>query len=235
MESLESADDLAALHAALWVELERCVADKAHGWRVATLATRAGDSVDARSVVLREVDAAQQQLIFYTDARSPKAAQLRAQAEAHLVCWCPRLGWQLRAKVVAEVLTEGPGRLQPLGQAAPEPRRLRLPLPPAAGQLAQRFPSRPTARTAQSLRAGAAAGHRAGLAGSAQWRPTPRRLRCCRRTLAQPLIKAAASSAGACSGRHPYPLSDSACQTRHGTCRARSARPGSAAPRRPGW
>ncbi|MBB5204506.1 hypothetical protein HNQ51_001820 [Inhella inkyongensis] len=106
----ESFDDLAALHAALWVELERCVADKAHGWRVATLATlatRSGDSVDARSIVLREVDAAQQQLIFFTDARSPKAAQLRDTPRAQLVCWCPRLGWQLRAKVVAEVLTEG--------------------------------------------------------------------------------------------------------------------------------
>ncbi|MBH9578040.1 pyridoxamine 5'-phosphate oxidase family protein [Inhella proteolytica] len=117
-------DDLAALHAALWVELERCVEDKLHGWRTATLATLASEGVDARTVVLREVDYASQQLVFFTDARSPKVTQLRAAPEALLVAWCARLGWQLRLRVRAHVETEGLGvssrwarlRLKPAAQ-----------------------------------------------------------------------------------------------------------------------
>lgn len=103
----DSPEDLAALHAALWVELERCVADKLHGWRTATLASRCGEGVDARTVVLREVDVQQQELLVYTDARSPKAAQLASAPQAKLVCWCPSLGWQLRLDVLAELETEG--------------------------------------------------------------------------------------------------------------------------------
>lgn len=124
MEAWDADEDLAALHAALWVELERSVTDKLHGWRTPTLATRDGASVDARTVVLREVESGEQTLIVYTDARSPKVAQLRAQPEGQLVVWCARLGWQLRLRVHADIETEGLGvssrwarlRLKPAAQ-----------------------------------------------------------------------------------------------------------------------
>lgn len=62
---------------------------------------------DARTVVLREVDAAQEELVFFTDARSPKVAQLRHRPDAVLVLWSAELGWQLRLRVDCEVHTSG--------------------------------------------------------------------------------------------------------------------------------
>ena len=63
--------ELPAIEATVWRELVACPRHKAHGWRVGALATRDGDRADARSVVLREVDAESRSLIFFTDARSP--------------------------------------------------------------------------------------------------------------------------------------------------------------------
>jgi hypothetical protein len=62
---------------------------------------------DARTVVLRQVDAVAGQLTFYTDSRSPKVLQLQAQAQAMLVFWSARLGWQLRVRVACKVITAG--------------------------------------------------------------------------------------------------------------------------------
>ncbi|MFY9511523.1 MAG: pyridoxamine 5'-phosphate oxidase family protein, partial [Rubrivivax sp.] len=71
------------------------------------LATRDGDGVDARSVVLREVDTAARLLRLYTDARSAKLAQAAVQPQAMLVLWSEQLGWQLRLKVRLQADTEG--------------------------------------------------------------------------------------------------------------------------------
>lgn len=98
---------LPELQAQIWQELQSCVQDRGHGWRVATLATLNGLEPDARVVVLREIDAAARELVFYTDARSPKVAQIRARAQGLLLCWCPRLSWQLRLGVRLTVETDG--------------------------------------------------------------------------------------------------------------------------------
>ena len=98
---------LADIEAALWRELAQAVRDKQHAWRVAVLATVDGQSADARSVVLRDVDAATRTLLMYTDARSPKAAQLAAHPEGTLVLWSAALGWQLRLKVALTLETSG--------------------------------------------------------------------------------------------------------------------------------
>ena len=63
---------LGAVEAAIWHELGRCVADKSHGWRTPVLATVDGERADARTVVLREVDERQRQLLFYSDERAGK-------------------------------------------------------------------------------------------------------------------------------------------------------------------
>ena len=98
---------LADIEAELWRELAQAVRDKQHAWRVAVLATVDGQSADARSVVLRDVDAATRTLLMYTDARSPKAAQLAAHPEGTLVLWSAALGWQLRLKVALTLETSG--------------------------------------------------------------------------------------------------------------------------------
>jgi hypothetical protein len=100
--------ELAALRARLWDELAAAATDKSHAWRTPVLATSAGPAgADARVVVLREVDAAGRALIFFTDARSPKAAQIATHPHGVLVMWSAALGWQLRLTVRLDLETSG--------------------------------------------------------------------------------------------------------------------------------
>src|SRR5437868_501820 len=106
---LQQFDDI---EEALWGELEACVAPRPRGappheWRVAVLATLAEGQADARSIVLREVEARERRLIFYTDARSPKVRQIEAAPQGTLIFWSPTLAWQLRLQVQLAVQTSG--------------------------------------------------------------------------------------------------------------------------------
>ena len=104
-------DSLPVIEQALWQELERAVRDKQHPWRTPVLATVAGDGdaalADARTVVLRDVDAGQRSLVIYTDARSAKAVQIRRRARGILVMWSATLGWQLRCSVHLSLEEDG--------------------------------------------------------------------------------------------------------------------------------
>ena len=90
-----------------WRELGLAARDRDHGFRRMGLATVDGSAADLRTVLLREVQAEQRRLLFFTDARSPKVTQLRAHPAATLMVWCDRLGWQLRLRVRLEVETSG--------------------------------------------------------------------------------------------------------------------------------
>lgn len=104
----EPLDSLAHIEARVWEELARCTTQREHEWRVCTLATLdANGEADARSVVIREVDVERRELVFFTDARSPKVAQFAAQPKGTLVMWSADLGWQLRLKVGLSVETAG--------------------------------------------------------------------------------------------------------------------------------
>jgi hypothetical protein len=98
---------LEAIEAAVWAELAAAPRDKQHPWRLGVLATIDGDRADARSVVLRDADAAARSLIFYTDARSPKTRQFEAHPLGTLVLWSPALGWQLRLRVSLAMESSG--------------------------------------------------------------------------------------------------------------------------------
>jgi hypothetical protein len=100
-------ESLAEIEAAVWRELAAAAGDKAHPWRCAVLATRADEGADARTVVLREVDAARRELLIYTDARSPKAAQIAAHPRGTLVMWSAARAWQLRVTVDLGLETSG--------------------------------------------------------------------------------------------------------------------------------
>ena len=92
----------------IWSELRRATADRHHEWRTPVLATTSLAGVpQARTVVLRGVDADAAQLVFYTDRRSPKVAELQASPAAALVFWSQRLKWQLRVDVRTQVHTQG--------------------------------------------------------------------------------------------------------------------------------
>jgi hypothetical protein len=90
---------LDAIEAAVWKQLEAAVPDRSHEWRTPVLATANGEAADARVVVLREVDERQKQLLFYSDERAGKVAQLLNRPHGMVVMWSPRLGWQLRCHV----------------------------------------------------------------------------------------------------------------------------------------
>ncbi|RVU43421.1 pyridoxamine 5'-phosphate oxidase family protein [Rubrivivax rivuli] len=101
--------ELGAVQTALWQELTRAPHDKHHEWRTPVLATvdEDGQAADARTVVLREVDAAASTLVLFSDARAAKLAQLQAHPVGTLVFWSKRLGWQLRLRVRLQAQTEG--------------------------------------------------------------------------------------------------------------------------------
>jgi len=99
---------LDVIEAAVWRELQAAATDRSHGWRHPVLATVTADGApDARVVVLREVNAAERRLLFFTDARSPKAAQLNARPEGLFVMWSPPLGWQLRVRATLQLQVDG--------------------------------------------------------------------------------------------------------------------------------
>ncbi len=117
-------ETLGLLRRACWDELDRATREREHGWRTLVLATADGQGcADARSVILREVDAAARCLRFYTDARSRKVAQIQTQPLGSMLAWCPRLSWQLRLRVRLWVDT---------GEQAVRPRWARLRLTPGA-------------------------------------------------------------------------------------------------------
>jgi hypothetical protein len=92
----------------IWRELGRASQDRHHAWRTPVLATEAeGGGVDARTVVLRRVDAALGTLVFFTDQRSRKVADIAQHPGAVLVFWSDRLRWQLRVRALASAQTSG--------------------------------------------------------------------------------------------------------------------------------
>lgn len=93
----------------IWRELGRATQDRHHAWRTPVLSTTNLEGlVNARTVVLRQVDTDAKQLQIYTDTRSCKVAELQARANALFVFWSLRLRWQLRVRVLTTVITEGP-------------------------------------------------------------------------------------------------------------------------------
>jgi pyridoxamine 5'-phosphate oxidase len=93
----------------IWSELQRATVDRHHEWRTPVLASTGLDGLpQARTVVLRAADPSASQLVFFTDRRSPKVAELQAAPTAAFVFWSKRLNWQLRVRVNTQVQTEGP-------------------------------------------------------------------------------------------------------------------------------
>jgi hypothetical protein len=100
-------ESLHMIERACWRELANAARDREHAWRVLTLATVDGERADARSVIVRDVSEERREIVFYTDARSPKVAQMAAHPLATLVGWWPRPGWQLRLRVALSIETSG--------------------------------------------------------------------------------------------------------------------------------
>jgi hypothetical protein len=125
---------LAAIENEVWHELGQAVADKQHEWRTPVLATVHGETADARTVVLRELDARQKQLLIYTDERAGKVVQMLRQPHGTLVMWSPRLSWQLRCRVMLSLEMSGLAASSRWAQIrlSPAAQDYLSPLPPGA-------------------------------------------------------------------------------------------------------
>jgi pyridoxamine 5'-phosphate oxidase len=99
LEDLEDRD-------AVWSELARAPRDRDHGWRVGVLATTDGQAADARSIVLRDVDAGKRSWCSTPTAVAQGAADPRPSRRHHRAV-VAALSWQLRLKVQLGVETAG--------------------------------------------------------------------------------------------------------------------------------
>ena len=86
---------------ALWRQLARASADRRHPWRVVAFCTQGADGPQARSVILRRVLTDERTLVFYTDARSGKVAELMVCPRVALLMWDPGHRQQLRVDGLA--------------------------------------------------------------------------------------------------------------------------------------
>lgn len=80
----------------IWKTLVRATVDKKHPWRVAGFSTAGTNGPQVRSVILRAVSTVEHQLVFYTDARSQKMADLAHDPRVALLFWNARNNTQLR-------------------------------------------------------------------------------------------------------------------------------------------
>ena len=100
------AADLSALHAQVWLRLSRGVRDRRAASRHPTLATVSREGrPEARTVVLRAVDAAGGTLDIHTDTLSAKVAELCANPFAALHVWDSGAHLQIRLEADVTILT----------------------------------------------------------------------------------------------------------------------------------
>ena len=91
--------DLEAIRVEVWRQLALATTDAKHLWHTPVLATVNGHMADARTVVLREIDARDRRILIYTDERAAKVPQLLSHPVGTLVMWSAEMGWQLRCRV----------------------------------------------------------------------------------------------------------------------------------------
>lgn len=92
---------------ALWRnQLSRAAADQGHPWKTPVLSTLSQDAVHQRILVLRKYESPRT-VIFYTDSRTQKVADLSVNPQISLLFWDPRKKLQLRLQGTAELLSKG--------------------------------------------------------------------------------------------------------------------------------
>jgi len=90
-------DDLAAIPAFAWAELERAAHDRDSPFRHAQLATAGPHGwPQLRTVILRFADAARRQVGFHTDRRSTKVTEMDAETAVALAAYDRARGLQIR-------------------------------------------------------------------------------------------------------------------------------------------
>jgi general stress protein 26 len=89
-------DDLDALLEHIWNYLEAAVIDRANAMTTPALATCGPDGPNVRTVALRKASRRQRALLFHTDVRSSKVAELEANPRAVWMGWDPKSSEQIQ-------------------------------------------------------------------------------------------------------------------------------------------
>jgi pyridoxamine 5'-phosphate oxidase len=105
-DGLRVTDVFAGIDAEAWHLLEQGASDPQSGFHYVSLCTvgRTG-LAQARTVVLRRVDAAERLLEIHTDVRSPKWAELAAEPQATVLGFCNTSRVQLRLQGSTELFS----------------------------------------------------------------------------------------------------------------------------------
>lgn len=95
---MERINDLEELLRYTWNALFRGAVQNRHPYHTPVLATTNGEFPSARTVVLRETNVEERQLLIYTDARTHKVEDLKQCPFASVVFWDKGKSVQIRAK-----------------------------------------------------------------------------------------------------------------------------------------
>ena len=130
---VQSPTALPEIDAACWTHLNHAVHASSAPWRLPSLATQAGDSLNQRTVVLRDVDGVRRLLIFHTDVRSGKVSDIRQHAEVSLLFYDPAIRVQVIARGTAAIHTDDDYADQLWSESAPASLKMYLGhLPPGS-------------------------------------------------------------------------------------------------------
>lgn len=99
-ESLDEVHDL------IWIELQRAVVTPAHGWHFPVIGTSTGETSNLRTLVLRAVSVEGLSLTSFTDVRSEKIGQIRANSCLSWLFYDRDLRCQLRVMSRASIHSE---------------------------------------------------------------------------------------------------------------------------------
>lgn len=113
-------DSLTAIEKDCWGLLQQAITDRVCGWRLPVLGTYSVAGVRQRVLVLRDVDAEKQQLMFHTDRRSPKFTQLQEDSRVSLLFYDHTRAIQIQARGIASLHTNDQIAERLWTSAAPE-------------------------------------------------------------------------------------------------------------------
>lgn len=105
-----------------WQALEDALANREDPMRHLVLATSGSDGVDARILIMRNVDRSRHLIEAHTDAFSSKVNALQQSPKAVFLAWSPARQLQIRFHVDVSVLTGD--AVADLWDKVPEPSRL---------------------------------------------------------------------------------------------------------------
>ena len=121
---------------ACWQRLQTAVHDPGAAWRLPCVATHSSGDCRLRTVVLRGVDKCFRRLVFHTDLRSGKAADIQQNPDVSLLFYDPTIAVQIVIQGMATVHTNQELADQLWLESAPASLKMYLgPLPPGSVRL----------------------------------------------------------------------------------------------------